>query len=517
MSTFSINISTPISSTSYQLVGGTGYSPDYLNNILNRLRDNSDKEINPVDLRDTILSLYSSVPFKETRSSSIEYIGIDTLNPSGRDLKRKILIGKRSFSGTFSYQPSHDILNNTLYSNDIDHFLFNTKPDTISQLTTRIGIISGSNSSLFALYPYFQSQRVSGVSQSLSLDFVSQNGDVRFVSTSGRVGINNTYFPTVSESSASASSVGRTLFYQDGTFSWGDIVLPQLDTIGTTGSQLDIFGTPVNINFFPIEFTDSRMVPVSFSDVTTGTTFSNQPLSDVLRRMIYPYLPPLCSIRLLPPFNSGYVEVGTFPIPVLEYTITKRTLPTLLTGLSNMIPSVYPPIVTPGQITITNTSNGVVISPITNTSTQFTITVSDGTQSNSASTEITGIYPFFFGFSNLNNMTSVGLGGLTKLIEPQGDKIIDITGTGNYYFIYDYNYGPLSDIYDSFGNTVFNNFSATSSIFSSPTGLWAGKQFWVYKWISVPQVGPPSENFQFFFDNTINNYVENGYVENYFL
>jgi hypothetical protein len=496
MSTFSINISTPTESTGYQLVGGTGYSPDYLNDILNRLRDNTNKEINPVDLRDTILSLYSSVPFKET--GTIEYIGIDTLNPSGRDLKRKMFIGKRSFSGTFSYQPSHDILNNTLYSNDVDHFLFNTKPDTISQLTTRIGIISGSNSSLFTLYPYFQSQRVSGVSQSLSLDFVSRNGDVRFGSTFGRVGVNTTYFPTVAESFASASNA-KALFYQDGTFSWGDIVIPQLDTIGTTGSQLDIYGSPVNINFFPIEFSDSRMVPVSFSDVTVGTTFSNQPISDVLRRMIYPYLPPLCSIRLLPPFDSGYVEVGTFPTPTVEYTITKRTLPTLLTGLSNMIPGVYPPIATPGQLTVTGTSNGIVISPITATSTQFTITVSDGTQSNSESTEITGIYPFFFGFSNLNTMTSVGLGSLTKLVEPKDDKTIDISGIGNYYFVYDYNYGTLSNIYDNFGNTASGSFSATSSFFSSPTGLWAGKQFWVYKWDSVPQIGPPSENFQFQF------------------
>ncbi len=215
--------------------------------------------------------------------------------------------------------------------------------------------------------------------------------------------------------------------------------------------------------------------------------------------MIYPYLPPLCSIRLLPPFDSGYVEVGTFPTPTLEYTITKRTLPTLLTGLSNMIPGVYPPIATPGQLTVTSTSNGIVISPITATSTQFTITVSDGTQSNSASTEITGIYPFFFGFSNLNTMTSVGLGSLTKLVESKGDKTIDISGTGNYYFVYDYNYGTLSNIYDSFGNTASGSFSATSSFFSSPTGLWAGKQFWVYKWNSVPQIGPPSENFQFQF------------------
>jgi hypothetical protein len=96
-------------------------------------------------------------------------------------------------------------------------------------------------------------------------------------------------------------------------------------------------------------------------------------------------------------------------------------------------------------------------------------------------------------------MNSIGLASLSKLVEPKGDKVIDISGSGNYYFIYDYNYGTLSNIYDSTGNTSSGSFSATQSILSSPTGLWAGKQFWVYQWSSVPQIGPPSENFQFKF------------------
>jgi hypothetical protein len=64
--TFSINIGGVTEATSYRLVGGTGPSPDYITDILDRLEDNTNKQLTPSSLRDTILTLYSSVPFKET-------------------------------------------------------------------------------------------------------------------------------------------------------------------------------------------------------------------------------------------------------------------------------------------------------------------------------------------------------------------------------------------------------------------------------------------------------------------
>jgi hypothetical protein len=162
-----------------------------------------------------------------------------------------------------------------------------------------------------------------------------------------------------------------------------------------------------------------------------------------------------------------------------------------------MIPSIYPAITTPGQNVVTSTSNGVVISPITATATYFKITVNDNTQNNSATASLTGIYPYFYGFSSLLSMTSIGLAGLSKLVEYKYDKFLDITGTSSFYFVYDYDYGTLSNIYDSYGNTVSGSFSHTSAYFSSPTGLWASKQFYIYKSNTLGVVGPPSENFQF--------------------
>lgn len=498
MGTFSLNIGTTTEANNYPLHASFSY-------LLNELPDNESKLISPHVLRDVSLSLQSSVIFKETvaSGSTVAYIGIDTLNPSGADVKLPIVIGKRSYSGTYSYSGSHDLMTSDTLTSDVDIFLYNTRIDTVSNTTTRVMILSGTNFGTFNSSPYFQSQVVSGVylgvTNSLSLDFVNpySNGDVNIGSSFSTISINTITFPGLTESSASASN-NRTLMYEDGKLAWSDIVYPSVSYIGATSTVTNIYGSPVNINGYPIELTDSRLVPVTFGDIVLGSTFNSDATSDIIRRMLYPYLPPICSISILPPYSSGYVEVGTYPTPTIQYSITKRSLPTLLTSLTNMIPSVYPAITTPGQNVVSSTSNGVVISPITGTSTHFKISVTDGTQSNSATASLTGIYPYFYGFSSLSSMTSIGLNSLSKLVEYKGDKVVDITGTNSFYFVYDYDYGTLSNIYDSYGNTVSGSFSApTTAYFSSPTGLWASKQFYVYKSTSLGVVGPPSENFQF--------------------
>jgi hypothetical protein len=520
MGTFSLNIGTSIESTNYPLHASFSF-------LLNELLDNESKLISPHVLRDVTLSLLSSVAFKETVpfGSTMSYIGIDTLAGADNtindfvdngyveeyittatnidaDVKLPIVLGKRSYSGTYSYNSSHDLMTSDILTSDVDIFLYNTRIDTVSNTSTKVMILSGTNIGNFDSSPYIQSEVVSGVylgvTNSLSLDFINPytNGDVNVGSSFSTISLNTITFPGVTESYASASN-NKTLMYEDGKLAWSDIVFPPVSYIGATGTITNIYGSPVNINGYPIELTDSRKVPITFGDVVSGSTFNIDATSDIIRRMLYPYLPPLCSISILSPYSSGYVEVGTYPTPTIQYTITKRSLPTLVTSLTNMIPGVYPAITTLGQTTVTSTSLGVVISPITATATNFKITVGDGTQGNSASVSLTGIYPYFYGFSPLSAMTSIGLASLSKLVEYKGDKIVDITGTNSFYFVYDYDYGTLSNIYDSYGNTVSGSFSYTSGYFSSPTGLWASKQFYVYKSDTLGVVGPPSENFQF--------------------
>ena len=91
--------------------------------VLNDIQDNTQKLISPRDVRDAFLSTWANSPFKITTPNSLanfEYIGIDSNNPSNRDIKEKILLGKRSYGNL-------DVMNDYLLGSDTDIFLFNTK------------------------------------------------------------------------------------------------------------------------------------------------------------------------------------------------------------------------------------------------------------------------------------------------------------------------------------------------------------------------------------------------------
>jgi hypothetical protein len=511
----------PWKSTSSSLIMGTANSISFEftnNSILENLKDNEEHYLTPKYLRDMFISLWDSNVFKPTTTSgsNIEYIGIDSgisddllLKPN-RDLEvNKILIGKRSYSGTQSYLPSHDIMSDKLVSSDIDLFFTNTKLDIDSQRNTRVVFLAGTNTNLFTTAPYLQAQVLStpNGSQSLSFDIVnsSTNGDINFyshgidhfgndVNIGGIVSINDVVFPTIATSSNSSTN-GRVLIDRNSVLNWEIIKFPQRDYIGITGSLLNIHGTPVNLNNYSLEFTDSRPIPIPIGDITLGVNFDKMSIAEVLEKIIYPYLAPKCTISLNN--SNGYVEVGSYPNIKLNYSITKRTLKTLPTKFTNMIPSTYPPITNDGQTTVSGIVRGIVISPVTATMSTFTIKVNDGTTSNSASTSISGIYPYFYGFTSSNTLTVFGLESMTKVVEPKGDKTFDLIGSGNFFFAYDSDYGPLNSIINQDNIDIFATFSTSTKILSSPTGLWASKEYIIYKWSNVTQIGPPSENFDF--------------------
>jgi hypothetical protein len=508
----------PWHATSSTLIIGTTNSTSFEftnNTVLENLKDNEEYYILPRYLRDMIISVWDTTVFKPTYASgsTTEYIGIDSgladdlLQKPNRDLEvNKILIGKRSYSGTYSYAQSHDIMSDSLISNDIDLFFNNTRADIENQRSTRVVLLAGTNPTLFNTAPYLQSQVVSliGGSQSLSFDIVNNGGNIYFqsqgvdffgndVNIGGTVSINNVVFPTIASSSNALS--GMALIDRGDLLNWEKIKFPPRDFIGITGSLINIHGTPVNLNGHSLEFTDSRPIPATIGDITLGSTFNGMSMTDVLRKIVYPYLAPSCTLSLNN--STGYVEVGTYPDIRLDYSITKRTNPTLPTKFTNMIPGTYPPITTNGQSTVSGVVRGVVISPITATSSTFTIKVNDGTSNSSVSTTVTGIYPYFYGFTSSNTLTVAALQSMTKVVEPKGDKTFDLVGGENFFFAYDADYGLLSSIVDNDGINIFATFSTSTKILSSPTGLWTSKEYRIYKWSNVSQIGPPSENFDF--------------------
>jgi hypothetical protein len=502
MGTFSVNNGQITEAISYPL-----HIQSNFDDILLTLPDNVDKLIDPKDIRDALLSLWSSVPFKQTSTASISsstdrYIGLDATDPSERDIKKKLFIGKRAYSGTYSYINSHDIMTNTtLLDSDVDIFLFNTKPDTVANTTTRISILSGENTGLYTAAPFIQSQFISGLTQSLSIDFVSRVGNVNFnldKFTTGTFSLNKIQLPPTVESEAGIEN--KTLVWRGPTSTgrvfWEELTRPILSTIGTSSEPLIINGSPVNVNGYSLELNTSDYTPRSFGGIPMGTTFNNVAISEVLRRILYPYLGPSCTISTL----RNYEELGSNPVTIIDYTISKKTLQTEAASLGNVTPAIVLPITTDDHITISGTAAALYVSSqLGEDPVIFTISVSDGTTSASASTFVQGILPYFYGVSSNGTSTILSTLALTKLVETEGDKELYINGlAGQYlYFIYDASYPNLSQILDGNNLDVILFFELSTVLFTSPQDYWANKNFKVYKLLITTPIGPPNLKYQF--------------------
>jgi hypothetical protein len=332
--------------------------------------------------------------------------------------------------------------------------------------------------------------------QSISFDIINQTttgGDINIDSDFNIVGLNGITFSNKFDLSFQDLN-NKALTYKNGSFVWDEISFNSPSGIGNVNSYINISGNPLLINDYPLELTDNRPISTTFSEIGIGVTFNQTPIVEVLKRMIYTYLKPECSIEILPPYSSGYVEVGTNPSIILSYSITKKTLDTNTATLINMLPSSHPVISGQGHITVYGTASGVFAKPVELKQTSFTISVYDATNNgSSASTSITGIYPYFYGVSTSSSINSYWLSLLNKLIEPKTNKTFVFDGQGFIYFIYDSSYGTLSSILQN-GVNVTNSF--THSVVNFALG-WQSKSFIVYKQTISTQFS--NENFHFMY------------------
>ena len=495
MATYSKYIGTLYETVSSSLLLDNAGTQSYAftNNIVyTDLPNNTSKLIDPKSIRNAILSVYDTMPFKETSVGNNKYIGIDNGNPNNKDLKSKIYLGKR-------YSFDTEIMNSSLLLNNTDIFIHNTKSDLSSyQNKTSIVLLSGVNYNLNQKAPKIQAETAydKNKNEIIALDFINNSGDIRIISkgsNSGDIGatvsINNIVFPSVQDSDPSlglggSSSNNRVLLRNNGSLIWSDLEATDPGYYGVTGSTVPVYGDPMRVNGYSLEFTDSRYSTVKIGDINLGDTFDNKSIVNVLERMIYEYLPPICTLSL---YNTDqFFEVGTYPNVRLTYSITKRTENTLPTALTNMIPNSYPEITTYSNSYVTGIAKGVVIEPIEKDTTVFTIKVSDGAMANSASASVTGIYPYFYGFTSSTTMNTYGLETLNKKINIKNSESYDIyqagvLSTDNFYFMYDFDYGYLTSILDYSGINITNFFTNSVINLSSPSGLWASKKFIVYK------------------------------------
>jgi hypothetical protein len=296
--------------------------------VLNALPDNFGQEIKANDVRNSFLTLWANSPFKLTGNTPNDYIGIDTGNPLNRDIKKKILLGKRSSAGL-------DIMTPGLIASNTDIFFYNTKLDTDPDQSTKISILAGTNSSLHENSP---SIRVTPTQSSLDMFIENPSGDISITSVNSRVSINGLNFPTVAENLAAFDGyvfryngvppLGRAEWVNPLEFS------PALNYIGNTGSETNIYGSPVYVNGYPIEFVDPRDVPKTIGGVEIGFSFpensfeginGNQdwPITEVIRKLLYPYVEPELELSII---NSEtllpYGDIGNTNNVTINYSVT---------------------------------------------------------------------------------------------------------------------------------------------------------------------------------------------------
>jgi hypothetical protein len=305
--TYSINLNSPTESTRKLSV----------ESILSPLLNNTQKLIRPRDVRDAFLSTWSNSAFKITKvkNTNSEYIGLDSGNPNNRDIKNKILIGKRSIGGV-------DVMNNDLLNSDTDIFFYNTKNDTDNQSSTKLGILAGTESNADA--PYIESF---ATASQFNLNIVNPSGgDISIKSDIGNVFLNNIPFPKVSETPDNGDVLEYEGIYPTGKLKWSKLD-DTIDTnLGSTSSETNIYGSTVSLNNSPLEFINDRLVPEDIGGIKQGASFSagsfngqNWPLSEVLRELIYPYIEPVLEISA---FNQDGFPYGDIGMATSSITIT---------------------------------------------------------------------------------------------------------------------------------------------------------------------------------------------------
>lgn len=486
-------------STTYSYLNSP-YEATNLNDItsvLNQLPDNTAKQITPKDVRDAVFSAWENIIIKPTGITGYGYIGLDST--TNGLTQSKFYFGKRRFSGV-------DIMSSSLLDktiNDSDFFFFNNKLDSSLQ-NTKITILAGTNSALYQNAPFIESKYVNyvvGLTSGSYIDLHIENnstdndqygGNIIIGSSQsadwvdgGYVTINGMSFPKYIKpgSTQSLTIDGYVLTYNSsGYLEWEPA--GSIDTIYSAGT-VSITGSPVLINGVDPNFlTYDVPVPQNIGGVLAGTTFSNANIVDVVRSILYPYLPPSVSFTLnVVPQSNSYptsgstnvvVEMGNINSFSYTYFVTKRTA-SVTTATSATLSPMPSPLPYTNSISGTITLSNTLADISTYGSKTFTMAVGDGTSSVSSSATLTKVLPFFYGATtsviSAASFNSSFANKLYKDIKTKTDTSVSLYGNNVcIYFAYPVAHGLLGSILDNNGFNITSAFTYSTITLNSPNG-----------------------------------------------
>lgn len=503
-----------------------------LSDVLSALPDNTSKLISPKDVRDAVYTLWENIMFKPTNNSGgTEYIGIDK-----SDFREKILIGKKTVNNTA-------VLSNTLLSASlspqVDVFFYNTKSEPQSNFDTTVAFLAGTGSNVngFNLTaPYLRSYVVSNPPFTNTLDFEVRNssyyqngltgygGNISIKSDKGFVYINGVRFPSYDSYITNPPQNGHILKYKvvglEPTAFWeAPVTFSSVTDIFSTGT-VSITGSPVILNGLPINFTDNLPTPVDIGGIPAGSTFSNVPVTEMIRRILYPYIRPFVTST----FNYSLLEINDITTALnLQFSFTVYRNATYSLSVvdyyENGLPSLPSFIVPPPNPIPNPTLATYVVDPGINVSNLFlgpgsfefftySVVLADTYPTTIVATSsLAVVLPWFYGTSTVGSSQSSSISSiLGSFSTPQLDYLTPflaepvLTATSSYnkvvelstiglvngnqgyiYFGYPADYPDLVSIRDSNGFIVYNNFNLfTVSSVNSPNNFWINKDYKFY-------------------------------------
>jgi hypothetical protein len=507
-----------------------------LQSALNILPDNTSKLIQPKDVRDSIYTLWENIIFKPTTALGTEYIGVDQTS-----VQKKIYFGKKTVGGQY-------VLNNNLLSTDVDVFFYNTKTEPQSNYNTTVAFLAGtsSNYKLGQLdAPYIKSTDITNPGYSNTIDFeiinpsyytisgTNTGGNINIYSQNGNVVLNGTRFPTYTENTVGIAQNNYVLKYKwiGGTpyAKWEINSTASVTDIISTGT-VSITGSPVLLNGIPINFSYNIPTPVAIGGIPAGSTFSNVPVTEMIRMILYPYIEPLLSTSM----NYTLIEIGdgaSAGLVRFNYTITRNATYSI-TGLSLTNPYTGA-LITPGLIVNGVTSSQViptinmvslVSSPDSYGTFSWTMNLNDTYPTSKTSTSIiTAVLPWYYGTATISSTQSIGMNGMNTILGTQSNPISGIltpilanpatysdaafnktvtlttsvlSGNQGYiYFGYPSDYADLQQILDPNGYDVtgsFYKFTISGIDSPLPNLFWSGRSYKFYIYVgSSPGASTP--------------------------
>lgn len=417
-----------------------------LNSTLNELPDNTTKLIDPHDLRDAIFTTWENIVIKPTKNdANIEYIGIDR-----SDIYEKIFLGKKKISNS-------DVLSLDLLNSNVDLFIFNTKNDVdLFSQNTKIGFLAGSSQSIFTYggvdptIPYIETRLITN-SYGNVLDFDIKNdsyvqsdlgtisgGNITIESKYANILINGLVFPTIDENLTITDDYVLKYKKIGGVpyMKWGSLNLDNFSNI-ISSSTISITGNPVLINGYDFMFSDENPVPVALGAIVAGSTFSNVAVTEMLRRILYPYIAPVITLSS----SVSNIEISSISqVVIFNYSINKIVATSSILSITTN-PFIIVDTTTPiTYLNSTPTIDRHYSSTVSNSmaystygTNEFIFSVNDnigGTVSTSC--VINSVYPIFYGVSTTASSTQSIVQGLlssfTKIVNNNPNQTISVSG-----------------------------------------------------------------------------------------